>query len=175
MKIVYTYNNETKYFLEKHNCQPDPIEGGWLYPANNYTEIEPLFENGKIPKFINQRWDLVDDCRGIWYFRSTGEKVNIDSIETDTSSLTRIEKPAEYYEWEKNNWVENATKRYEYEIKRKNDLIIEQLSKTDSEMSRKLEEHVDLLISKKLVSLTDYSEEFQEIYNLKKELRSQIL
>ena len=49
------------------------------------------------------------------------------------------------------------------------------LPATDAKMPRVLEDHVDLLISKGLVSIKDYPEGFQEIYNLKKELRSQIL
>ena len=49
------------------------------------------------------------------------------------------------------------------------------LPATDAKMPRALEDHVDLLISKGLVSIKDYPEKFQEIYNLKKELRSQIL
>ena len=52
---------------------------------------------------------------------------------------------------------------------------LKQLPETDAKISRALEDHVDLLISKGLVSIKDYPEEFQEIYSLKKELRSQIL
>ena len=52
---------------------------------------------------------------------------------------------------------------------------LKQLPELDKEINRKLEDHVDLLISKGLVSIKDYPEEFQAVYNLKKELRSQIL
>ena len=56
-----------------------------------------------------------------------------------------------------------------------NEIILNRLENTDSKISRALEDNVDLLISKGLVSIKDYPKEFQTVYNLKKELRSQIL
>jgi len=45
---------------------------------------------------------------------------------------------------------------------------------TDKEMTRKLEDSVDVLISKNLVSINDYPAEFQTMYILKKTLRDQL-
>jgi hypothetical protein len=52
---------------------------------------------------------------------------------------------------------------------------LKQLVETDKEMNRKLEDHVDLLISKGLVEIEDYPVQFQEVYNLRKELRTKLI
>lgn len=52
--------------------------------------------------------------------------------------------------------------------------ILRQLAETDLKMPRVVEDNMDLLIEKELVSLDDYPEAVQELYNLKKELRGQL-
>lgn len=54
-KIVYNYDADTKIYIGSEVCNEDPLDGGYLIPAN-CTETAPKLENNKIPVFENGDW-----------------------------------------------------------------------------------------------------------------------
>ena len=101
---VYTYNKETGLYSGEHNCQPDPIQGGWLYP-NNYTVIKPVKFVNKVPKWTGSDWIQVDDNRGVWYNTTDGSEILITEIESSTTGLTKLKRPNEDYTWNGTSWI----------------------------------------------------------------------
>jgi len=59
-KIVYTYHPETKELIGKDTAYESPLEKGtFMMPANS-TIKEPIFEPGKITKWVDENWVLED-------------------------------------------------------------------------------------------------------------------
>ena len=57
---VYSYNPTTREFNGEIIARKDPLEeDSFLIPANA-VEQEPIFEEGKITKFVDGRWVLED-------------------------------------------------------------------------------------------------------------------
>lgn len=148
---VYTYEKETGYYGIEHNCQPDPLNGGWLYP-NDYTILVPEFIEKKYPKWDGTKWKQVDDNRGIWYSVIDGHQVDIKEIEGSIENLTRLPKPSEDYYWNGTAWVLKSESEIlaNYKTKKFNDL--------DNEITNKL------MYIKKLKKLDDVKSLFIDEY-----------
>lgn len=57
--IAYGYDKNTGEYLGPVDCQPDPLDGGFLLPACA-TEIEPPETGaGKIAKWDGNAWAVV--------------------------------------------------------------------------------------------------------------------
>jgi hypothetical protein len=61
MKKIYNYNPDSFEYLGESIARKDPLEKEerFLIPANA-TDKEPVFQEGKITKFINNNWILED-------------------------------------------------------------------------------------------------------------------
>jgi len=103
--VVYKYNS-FGYFIGNHNCQSDPISGGFLFPpSGTYTTIEPTFATNKIPKWSGSIWSLENDNTGIWYSIVDGSQIVIFDFNSSIVGLTRLNKPNEDYTWSGTNWI----------------------------------------------------------------------
>ncbi len=73
-KIMYGYDKKTKYYTGEVRVQQDPSNPSIYLKPPFVTDIEPSFQEGKIPKFNGNGWDLVDDYYGkIVYDKETKE------------------------------------------------------------------------------------------------------
>ena len=84
--ILYRYNEETKEYLDSIPACLDPMaskrEGKPIYVIlQNSTMVEPSFEEGKVPVFNGENWDLVSDYRGkIVYKKNVGTPLLITEL-----------------------------------------------------------------------------------------------
>ena len=115
MIIVYLYD-DNGYFKNVHKCQTG-MQDETLYPAGNYTEIEPTIEPNKIPKFESGAWVNVVDYRGtIVYEKATRIKIIWNQITEVTTEYTEIEPPGIFYKWETSAWVEDIPRCKEAKV-----------------------------------------------------------
>jgi hypothetical protein len=64
--LAYRYDEETKEYLGTQEAQINPLEGGYLLPANcTFLEV-PEYEEKQIPVFENEIWIVKVDNRGSW-------------------------------------------------------------------------------------------------------------
>ena len=64
--LAYKYDKETKEYLGTQEAQINPLEGGYLLPANcTFLEVQKYSEN-EIPVFENDIWVIKVDNRGKW-------------------------------------------------------------------------------------------------------------
>jgi hypothetical protein len=64
--FAYRYDEETKEYLGTQEAQINPLEGGYLLPANcTFLEV-PEYEEKQIPVFENEIWIVKVDNRGSW-------------------------------------------------------------------------------------------------------------
>lgn len=107
---IYHYHPELKYFLGEDLADPSPLDppGVWLIPANSTTTPPPKFENGKIPIFKDESWDIITDFRGKYYNIITGIEIYNDNplIEPENCTTKVPPKVAEnqILVWENNDW-----------------------------------------------------------------------
>lgn len=73
---IYHYHPECKYYLGYSDADESPLEPGvFLIPAYA-TDIEPpTCTECKIPVFNGTSWDIIDDCRGVYYNVPTGQEI----------------------------------------------------------------------------------------------------
>lgn len=168
--IVYIYNKDG-YFKNEHECQTG-IKGETLYPAGNYTEKKPQLEIGKIPKFVNDKWENVDDYRGkVIYNKETLQKDVCKTIEKYNDTYTEIAPPDETYSWNADKWEIDPTK-----VKNKEILETQtELNQNDIPYIRLIEDLIDTLINKGVISILDLPQSAQEKYNEKKALRAKLI
>lgn len=64
--LAYRYDEETKEYLGTQEAQINPLEGGYLLPANcTFLEV-PEYEEKQVPVFENEIWIVKVDNRGSW-------------------------------------------------------------------------------------------------------------
>ncbi len=157
------------YFAGVHDCQPCPLTGEWLYPTEGtFTDEEPEIIEG----FINQ-WD----GKGWTNIKNYFQKPLYNVKTKDIGYCQSIEKPEGYTDieptdvqkWDGKKWVDDTALIAEKEKK----LKLSAITATDSKMSRALEDVIDTMINKSLISKTKLPLQTQEIYDLKKVLRDE--
>lgn len=167
--IVYKYNNDG-YYAGEHNCQVG-IKGETLYPAGNYTEVKPTFEEGKITKWDGKKWIKIVDNRGKEiYNKETLQKIIWSNIEQWGNDYTDIVPPDITYSWSGNAWVEDSDKVAQKVI----DDAKAELSQTDTGMIRVIEDLIDTLIDKNVIAINDLPVEAKDKINNRKILRDKI-
>ena len=116
---VYIYD-DNGYFKKIHICQTGCF-GEILFPSGNYTDIIPVYEENKIPKFNGIEWEMVINYKGfIIYNKITLEKIQWNNFyKWDETIYTDIELPDFFYKWEIDNWIIDIDK---YKIKKKNEI-----------------------------------------------------
>lgn len=116
-KTVYAISDNGE-LIGEHECQPDPLGGGWLYPSY-YTEIVPpdRKKNKKL-KFnkSNKSWDESDDFTGAFiYNKLTRLQTLCESAEIPEGFT--LEAPAtEFDDWDekKKKWFINKEKEEQH-------------------------------------------------------------
>lgn len=64
--LAYKFDKNTKEYLGTQEAQINPLEGGYLLPANcTFLEV-PEYSEGEIPVFENDIWVIKIDNRGSW-------------------------------------------------------------------------------------------------------------
>lgn len=64
--LAYRFDENTKEYLGTQTAQIDPLEGGYLLPANCTFLKVPKYQEGQIPVFENDIWVVKVDNRGKW-------------------------------------------------------------------------------------------------------------
>lgn len=82
--LAYKYDKDTKEYLGTQNAQIDPIDKGYLLPANATFIKPPASEPMKARVFIDEAWSFVKDFRKGFY------KVDSDLIVTEITELGDI-------------------------------------------------------------------------------------
>lgn len=117
---IYNYHHQTKEYMGESNASVDPLESKnqdksiFLIPANA-TKIKPRgCAKNEVAIFPDNKWVIKKDYRGIWFDKTTKERVIIDEIGIDNTNLTKLE-PAEFDKWDGNKWTEDTVLKAEYE------------------------------------------------------------
>lgn len=107
---IYNYHYEYGYFTNDEDAFESPLEPGvYLIPACA-TEIPiPEYSEGTIPVFDGNKWNIVNDNRGIWYKTTTGEEYTIYNPLEETTGLIRIKPPeitsSQTISWDGEKWI----------------------------------------------------------------------
>ena len=64
--LAYKFDENTKEYLGTQQAQPNPLEGGYLLPANCTFVAPPEYLENTIPVFENNEWVIKADNRGKW-------------------------------------------------------------------------------------------------------------
>ena len=86
MPILYRYDENTKEYIGSLPACEDPMAsmrlGKSVYAIlENSTLKEPIFEEGKVPVFNGEDWELLEDNRGkVVYKKTTGEPLVIQEL-----------------------------------------------------------------------------------------------
>ena len=64
--LAYKYDEDTKEYLGIQNAQINPLEGGYLLPANCTFLKVPEYQEEQIPVFENDIWVVKVDNRDKW-------------------------------------------------------------------------------------------------------------
>lgn len=80
MKIFH-YHPENGEYLGEGLADKDPmVEGNWLIPAYATKVEHPEYSEGEIPVFVDGKWVISVDNRGVEYWLSDGSKHKITEI-----------------------------------------------------------------------------------------------
>lgn len=107
---IYHYDREYNHFINEGTADQSPLDppGVWLIPAYA-TEIKPpQYSEGFIPVFNGESWELIVDNRGIYYDKTTSDKIEHYNPHICPENVTK-EVPPEipsngFIVWE-NGWV----------------------------------------------------------------------
>lgn len=64
--LAYRFDENTKEYLGTQTAQINPLESGYLLPANCTFLKVPEYQEGQIPVFENDIWIVKVDNRGKW-------------------------------------------------------------------------------------------------------------
>lgn len=64
--LAYKFDEITKEYKGTQNAQTNPLEGGYLLPANSTFLEAPKVAEGQIPVFSGEEWVVKTDKRGSW-------------------------------------------------------------------------------------------------------------
>ena len=96
-QTVYNYDPRTRIYTGASQADESPLEPGvFLIPAHATTIAPPpgwIKAAGALARFtLDEKWELIDDVRGIWY-DANGLPVQINDLNEDVSELTREAPP----------------------------------------------------------------------------------
>lgn len=79
---VYEYDPITKEYIGNSIAQCDPKNMNEILLPPNTTDMIPLdkLDDHQTQCFINNRWEVIPDYRGIWYNIKTKERISIENI-----------------------------------------------------------------------------------------------
>lgn len=122
---IYSYSYETKEFTESKEAQIDPLESMiamkniYLLPANaTFTKPPDAGENEKqIWDEKNEKWYILDDYRGVFYYDENNEYVISKLGEKPPKNTSLKPKPDMYSTLINGEWVKDLNKIKKDKIK----------------------------------------------------------
>lgn len=84
--LAYKYDKDTKEYLGTQEAQINPLEGGYLLPANSTFAEVPEYGEKQIPVFEEGVWTVEVDNRGSWQVKladTTFSKVDYIGVNPD--------------------------------------------------------------------------------------------
>ena len=110
---IYNYHPEYKHFLGTSVADESPLEPGVYLIPDCATDLKvPDYNQGTIPIFMGDRWDIVEDRSGTWYRILDGEQYEVYNPLEDQLHATRIAPPdltpylqPHQHVWENDQWV----------------------------------------------------------------------
>jgi len=171
--IVYTYDEQTKKETGTHICQKCPESKEWLYPQF-YRKDEPQNIPSEIKNksnfYINKKWKIKDDFKNAKTWNKKTGEVKINTEFELEKGYTEKEKPSEYHVFKKDDWGIDEKLKKEVEKINNNNKIKAELLQTDIEISRSLENVIDVLIK----DGNKFDKKITDLVKKKKELRKKI-
>ncbi|PHO10332.1 hypothetical protein CPG37_04600 [Malaciobacter canalis] len=108
---IYNYNKETKEFTTQSTATSNPLEKGYLIPANATTK-EPLSPKDGFAVCFNEEtkeWEYIENNRGkTVYETSTKQELKVDYLGAIKNEHTLL-KPTQFDKWDDvtKSWVED--------------------------------------------------------------------
>lgn len=91
---IYNYHPEHKVYLGSSTADPSPLEPGvFLIPAYATTVKPPECSSSKIQVFNETSWDIIDNCSGTYYNKTTGEIIEHDNPINPPENATKEQPP----------------------------------------------------------------------------------
>ena len=121
MISLYPFSPDTRIYIGDPQPWPlDPVETDLVGepvhallsdPPQSAPDAPPDVPEGMLARRLNDDsgWELVHDTLGIWY-DSEGQRVHVDSLETDVSAFTRIPPPNDMSMLVDGEWADDPAK-----------------------------------------------------------------
>lgn len=120
MQQLYPFDPITRIYSGPQPWPIDPVEtaiaGKPVYAmlsasAQAAPDAPPEIPSGMLARRLDNDsgWELVHDTLGIWY-DSEGQRVHVDSLETDVSAFTRIPPPNDMSMLVDGEWADDPAK-----------------------------------------------------------------
>lgn len=91
---AYSYDPKTGEYLCEDECQPDPLDGGWLLAAHATFDPPPKAAEGQVALWRGGGWEIVADARATaWWHKVTGERYVPELPEEKVNADFYVEKP----------------------------------------------------------------------------------
>lgn len=108
---IYHYRPENGEYLGEGLADKDPmVEGNWLIPANATKVEHPEFSEGEIPVFVDGKWFISVDNRGVEYWLSDRSKHKITELGVSIPEYALFEDPTpvvDTYAIDEHAWVKS--------------------------------------------------------------------
>lgn len=130
---AYSYDSITKEYRREVECQLDTLETIkqnkviFLLPAGSTFEKPTTAQQGKVSIFENNKWSIKDDFRGIYYDKTTKEKIIISEINQSISNNLTNKIPLAFDDtckWSSTKWIIDSVKVAEIEKATQKEIII---------------------------------------------------
>ena len=104
---AYSYNPTTKEYSGEVNCQPNPLDGGYLIPGHSVLDKPPIVGHQQIAIWKGA-WEIRADHRDeVYWDKSTKEEIKIKEIgEISEKDLTLLQPISDRAIWEIDKWIE---------------------------------------------------------------------
>jgi hypothetical protein len=168
---IYHYNPETGEPTGQRQAKLDPAEAAlgntrYLIPKNATDQAPPKAGANEAAVWNGQAWELVADYRGTTHYDpATGEEMTIATL--GESPDVTDPPPTELYQPTRNGaaWVETLT---EAEIAQR------ELSKTDMDLTRVVEEVFELLFQDQIIKKSALSASTRSLLKKRTALRKKL-
>ena len=121
---AYSYHPITNEYIGEVNCQPNPVDGGFLLPGRATYEKPPLVEAKQVAVWVD-KWEIKPDHRGeIYWDKDTKEEQQITEIgKSQEESWTKLQPISERAVWETDKWIELPLTFEELQAKEKAEFV----------------------------------------------------
>ena len=104
---AYSYHPITNEYIGEVNCQPNPVDGGFLLPGHATYGKPPLVEMKQAAVWTG-KWEIKADHRGeVYWDKDTQEEQKIAEIgQVKDENWTKLQPISERAVWETDKWIE---------------------------------------------------------------------